>query len=72
MNEILLGYYNSYEVTYKNFVSKVELFGLDVKKSANYKVSIIGNVLYIFQNLDDNEYFVERALTNFDVEFMGD
>lgn len=71
MNEIILGYYNRYEVTYKNFV-KVELFGLDVKESANYKISIIGNVLYIFQNSDDGDDFVERALTNFDVEFMGD
>jgi hypothetical protein len=74
MKELFLGYYRSYNVINNGNIPKVELFGLESKKDANYKVSIIGGILCIFQNSDilGDDKFVERALSNFDFEFMGD
>lgn len=73
MNEIFLGYYSSYNVINEGGIPKVELFGLETKECANYRVTIIGGILCIFQNSEfgGDDRFVERALSNFDVEFMG-
>ena len=74
MKEIFLGYYRNYNVINNGNVPKVELFGLETEKDANYKVYIIGGILCIFQNSEilGDDKFVERALSVFDVEFVGD
>jgi len=74
MNEIVIGYFGSYEVECIGNVCRVKLYDLLDLKDANYKVSVINGILFIFQNEEDDSkgLFPEHVISNFDMEFMGE
>ena len=74
MNEIVIGYFGSYEIEYVGSMCRVRLYDLLDPKEANYKVSVINGILFIFQNEEDDSkgLFSEHVVSNFDMEFMGE
>lgn len=73
MNEIVLGYFDYYEIERVGGMCRVELYDLQGPgEDANYKVSIVNGTLFIYQNDSVEELFPERVISNFDVEFMGE